>query len=131
LFQKGKYTRVESTSLFVRKPRIGALICCPEMKMYINIFNFKQVSFKDKISFIHIDKRDDQPSSITVNIANNQMDRTTRPTYVGRISLIHTHASDDARVRKVIWDVDEMVQMVQEVVIRENNLSSVTVRDVI
>ena len=39
--------------------------------------------------------------------------------------------SDHARVRKVIWDVDEMVQMVQEVVIRENNLSSVTVRDVI
>jgi len=45
---------------------------------------------KDKISFIHIDKRDDQPNSITVNTANNQMNRTT--TYVGPISLIHTHA---------------------------------------
>ena len=45
-----------------------------------------------KISFIHIDKRDDQPNSITVNTAkaNNQMNRTT--TYVGPISLIHTHA---------------------------------------
>ena len=47
-------------------------------------------SLDDKISFIHIDKRDDQPNSIIVNTANNQMDRTT--TYVGPISLIHTHA---------------------------------------
>ena len=42
------------------------------------------------MSFIHIDKRDDQPNSITVNTANNQLNRTT--TYVGPISLIHTHA---------------------------------------
>ena len=36
---------------------------------------------KDKISFIHIDKRDDQPNSITANTTNSQMNRTT--TYVG------------------------------------------------
>ena len=52
--------------------------------------NGSHLKNKDKISFIHIDKRNDQPNSITVNIANNQMNRTT--TYVGPISLIHTHA---------------------------------------
>ena len=54
------------------------------------MYSYGQLAAKHgKISFIHIDKRSDQPNSITVNTANNQMNRTT---YVGPISLIHTHA---------------------------------------
>ena len=39
----------------------------------------------------------DLTAYITVNTANNQMDRTTRPTYVGPISLIHTQSTDGAK----------------------------------
>jgi len=49
---------------------------------------------------LHVDKRDDQPNSITVNTANNQMNRTT--TYVGPISLIHTHAFSTNTVLKFL-----------------------------
>jgi len=48
----------------------------------------------DQISFIHIDKRDDQPKSIYNSEHSKQSNghKFTEQLYVGPISLIHTHA---------------------------------------
>jgi len=63
----------------------------------------------DQISFIHIDKRDDQPKSIYNSEHSKQSNghKFTEQLYVGPISLIHTHAfSTNAST----WKLNKTIQ---------------------